>query len=223
MTSPDPTEQTRRIAAESLADDDPTRWFERLYVAAEQGDAVVPWDRWTPQQLLVDWAASRELVGAGRKAVVVGSGYGRDAEYIAGLGFRTVAFDVAQTAVDATRRRFPDSEVKYVTANVLDLPAEWRGKFDLVVESITVQSLPPELHRQAIDQIGQLVAPGGTLIVIAAAREDGEQVQQPPWPLTRAEIEAFATDGLHAVRIEDIPDATEPGLHRWRAEFERPR
>jgi SAM-dependent methyltransferase len=223
MTSTDPAEHSRRIAAESLADDDPTRWFERLYAAAEQGDAVVPWDRWTPQQLLVDWAAGRDLVGEGRKAVVVGSGYGRDAEYIAGLGFRTVAFDISQTAVDATRRRFPDSDVKYVTATVLDLPAEWRGKFDLVVESITVQSLPPELHRQAIDQIGRLVAPGGRLIVIAAAREDGVQVQQPPWPLTRAEIESFAADGLRTVSIEEFPDANEPDLHRWLAEFERPR
>ncbi|MGH3424905.1 MAG: hypothetical protein ACRDO8_09260, partial [Nocardioidaceae bacterium] len=51
----DPDERTRQLAAESLAADDPTGWFERLYVAAEAGEAVVPWDRDTPHQMLVDW------------------------------------------------------------------------------------------------------------------------------------------------------------------------
>src|SRR5207248_10448619 len=35
----------RRFAHESLAVDDPTGWFERLYMAAADGTAVVPWDR----------------------------------------------------------------------------------------------------------------------------------------------------------------------------------
>jgi hypothetical protein len=67
-----------------------------------------------------------------------------------------------------------------------------------------------------------MVAPGGTLIVIAGvgdapqAREDG-----PPWPLTRAEVESFAFGGLRPVRIE-LVDVAQPGDRRWRAEFQRP-
>lgn len=202
---------------------DPTDWFEPLYAAAERGEAVVPWDRMMPQQLLVEWAAEGDLDGTGRKAVVVGAGYGRDAEFIGLFGFHTVAFDVSPTAIRAARRRFPDSPVKYVTADVLSPPAEWRGKFDLVVESITVQSLPPAVHHAAIAHIGRLVAPGGTLVVIAAARDDGEPVEGPPWPLTRAEIEAFADGELRGVRIEQFPDAAEPEMRRWRAEFRRAR
>jgi SAM-dependent methyltransferase len=202
--------------------EDPTGWFEALYAAAERGEAVVPWDRQAPQQLLVDWAAERGLDGTGRKAVVVGAGYGRDAEFIARFGYRTVAFDVSPTAIQAALRRFPGSPVRYAIADVLDPPAEWRGEFDLVVESITVQSLSPALHREAIAHIGRLVAPNGTLIVIAAARDDGEPVEGPPWPLTRAEVEAFADGDLRGVRIEQFSDAAEPGVRRWRAEFERP-
>jgi hypothetical protein len=33
MTGIDPDEKVRRLAAESLANDDPTGWFERLYTA----------------------------------------------------------------------------------------------------------------------------------------------------------------------------------------------
>jgi hypothetical protein len=29
--------------------DDPTRWFDELSVAAEAGEAVVPWDRGSPR------------------------------------------------------------------------------------------------------------------------------------------------------------------------------
>jgi len=120
MTGIDPDELARSLAAESLAAADPTGWFERLYAAAEDGRAVVPWDRGAPRRMLVQWAEARELHGDGRRALVVGCGLGEDAEYVARLGFDTVAFDVAATAVRTARRRFPDSAVRYVTADLLD-------------------------------------------------------------------------------------------------------
>jgi hypothetical protein len=62
-----------------------------------------------------------------------------------------------------------------------------------------------------------MVAAGGTLLVVASARDDDEPAHGPPWPLARAEIEAFATEGLEFVRVErPVPD-------RWRAELTRPR
>jgi SAM-dependent methyltransferase len=209
----DPDEQTRRIAAESLAVDDPTGWFERLYSAASDGEAVVPWDRGAPHRLLVEWAQALE--GAGRRALVVGSGLGEDSELVAALGFDTVAFDVSETAIRTTRERFPDSTVRYLTADLLDPPPDWWDAFDLVVESLTVQSLPDPPRAQAIANVARMVAPGGTLLVIAAAREPDEPAPAPPWPLTRAEIDAFASGDLEPVRIEQIDG-------RWRAELRRP-
>ena len=173
MTGPDPREASR-LAAESLAARDPTGWFERLYAAAEQGEADVPWDRGAPHPVLVQWAAERGLDGAGQRALVVGSGLGEDAEHVAGLGFDTVAFDVSATAVRSARRRFPGSRVRYRVADLLDPPAEWRGAFDLVVESITVQSLPDPPRADAIAAVGRMVGPGGTLLVIASARDPDE-------------------------------------------------
>ena len=220
----DPDELTRILAAESLAEDDPTGWFERLYAMAEAEaeGAVVPWDREAPQRLLVGWAEARRPARGGR-ALVVGAGYGRDAEYVQGLGFATVAFDVSPTAVEATRRRFPDSAVEYVTADLLDLPAAWRRGFDLVVESLTVQALPPVLHDQAIAAVRATVAPGGTLLVIASGQPAGTDVEGPPWPLTPDEVEAFATDGLVTVRRERIgaADPVDP-TWVWRIELRRP-
>jgi SAM-dependent methyltransferase len=222
VTRADPDAQAGRLAAESLAAGDPTGWFERLYVAAEKGDAVVPWDRGGPHPLLVQWTEARELEARGKRALVVGCGLGGDAEYVAARGFDTVAFDVAAAAVRAARRRHPGSHVRYLTADLLDPPADWRDAFDLVVESMTVQSLPDPPRRGAIARVGRMVAPGGTLIVIAVARGEGDPVDGPPWPLTRSEIDAFATGDLQPLRIENVVDAAQPTLRRWRAEFRRP-
>jgi SAM-dependent methyltransferase len=221
MTRPDPDEHSRRLAAESLAAGDATGWFERLY-AERDGGAVVPWDRGVPNRLLVEWTHARGVDGDGRRALVVGSGLGDDAEHVASLGYDTVAFDVAATAIATARRRFPGSAVHYVTADVLDPPAEWAGAFALVVESINVQALPERLHAQAIANIARTVAPSGTLLVIAAVREEGEPVDDPPpWPLTRSEIDAFAAGELRTVRVEELRNAEFPRVRFWRAEYGR--
>jgi 2-polyprenyl-3-methyl-5-hydroxy-6-metoxy-1,4-benzoquinol methylase len=213
MTEADPDEHARRLAAHSIAADNPTGWFERLYSEAENGTAVVPWDRAAPMQLLVDWAHG--LDGTGRRALVIGAGYGMDAEFVASLGFDTTAFDISETAVRATRSRFPDSTVHYAVANLLDPPADWHQAFDLVVESLTVQSMPPSVRDSATVQVGRMVAPGGTLLVIANADDENNRYDGPPWPLTREQVDAFAAEDLRLVRLEQ-PDG------RWRAEFGRP-
>ena len=210
-----------RLAAESIARDDPTGWFERLYVASTVDASVVPWDRGAPNPRLVEWATREESQGSGR-ALVIGAGLGADAEYLAQLGYGTTAFDVSETAVQIARDRNPGSPVRYVVADLLDPPEAWQEAFDLVVEIYTVQSMPGSTHPGAIDAVTRLVAPGGRLLVIAAGRFAAQEVAEgPPWPLTDAEITAFATNGLRPVRIEDIRDPAARMGRRWRAEFRK--
>jgi SAM-dependent methyltransferase len=193
-------------------------WFERLYLEAEGGaGAGVPWDRGAPHYLLEGWVRERGR-RRGRRALVVGSGMGRDSEYLAGLGFATVAFDFSATAIAAARRRLPDSPVDDRVADLLDPAPDWREAFDLVVESLTVQSLPRQLRSAAIARVRRMVAPGGALLVIAAVKGEEDDPADGPWPLTRGEVESFAADGLDLVRLEDFRD---PDAHRWRAELRR--
>lgn len=183
----------------------------------------MPWDRDQPSQLLVEWSEDRRPEGRNRRALVIGCGFGRDSEHVAALGFDTVAFDIAASAVAGARLRHPDSAVRYVVADLLDPPADWTGAFDLVVESQNVQALPRALRATAVEQERGFVRPGGTLLVLAAALgETDDPTDGPPWPLTRAEIETFGTGGLSAVRLEDLADAGDPPVSRWRGEFHRP-
>ncbi len=180
----------------------------------------LPWSRREPHPLLTQWAQRRHLAGQGKRAIVPGGGLGADAEYLAGLGFATTAFDISPTAIRLARYRHPGTSVEYVTADLLHLPRPWLQAFDLVTEIITVQALPRALRHQATTSVARLTAPGGTLLVIAAVHDrSGEPQPGPPWPLTRAEIDQFAADGLTpaAIQITTMPGAS--GERRWRAEF----
>jgi SAM-dependent methyltransferase len=201
-----------------MNDVDPTAIFERMYRVAVGGGDALPWDRGAPHPLLEPWA--RDVDGAGRRALVVGSGLGTDAQFVEALGFDVVAFDASATAIAMARQAFADSTVDYRVADLLDPPAEWSRAFDFVLESLTVQSLPIRYHAPATASVANAVAPGGTLLVIATARADDAAIPDgPPWPLTRAEVEAFAGDGLETVRVEDVRAPGVPA--RWRAEFRR--
>jgi pimeloyl-ACP methyl ester carboxylesterase len=211
-------QQADRLANRSLAQDNPTAWFDRLYAAASTGEVEMPWDRDEPNPVLVGWARDSAAEGAGRRALVVGAGLGRDAEFVATLGFRTTAFDVSPAAIANVHARYPDSTVDYHVANLLDPPAEWVNAFDLVVESYTVQAMPRSVRQRATANVGAFVAPGGTLVVIQAYAGAADE-HGPPWPPTRVEIDAFAVGALVAERVTVLDG---PSGRRWLAEFRRP-
>lgn len=220
----DPAVVSRRLARESLGQDDPTGWFERLYSAASEGDAVIPWDRGTANPLLVDWIDTARPRGAGMRALIVGAGTGWDAELIADQGYDTTAFDISPSAVETAERNHPDSKATYQVADLLNPPAEWHHAFDLVVEIFTVQALPIPLQPEATARVADFVRPGGTLVVIASARDDDtpdDAIEGPPWPLTRAAIDAFTGPDLKLIQLNRTPSPTAATNFRWQAEFLR--
>ena len=198
-------------------------FFDGLYVAAGGGGEPLPWDRGgAPQQLLADWAADRGLRGpggAGKRAVVVGCGLGGDAEFLARLGFAVVGFDFSAPAIEAARALNPTSTVDYEVADLLALPEGWLAGFDLVVESLTVQSLPRSIRPRVIAAVRSLAAPGGTVLVISSQQGVRTETEIGPWPLSRADVDSFAGDDFELVRLEQPPGPD--GLPRWRAEFRR--
>src|SRR3954470_1369137 len=136
-------ERAQGFAADALARGEPLGWFEELYASASDASAI-PWADLGPHPLLVEWL-DRAAPEPGR-ALVVACGLGDDAEELARRGFEVTAFDLAPSAIAWAKRRFPQSPVSYVVANALELPQEWEGAFDLVVEVYTLQALPEELR-----------------------------------------------------------------------------
>lgn len=201
---------------------DPFRrdWFNAVYDDAGGDAARVPWADLAPHPLTAEWIAARGASLRGLAALDVGCGLGDNAEAFATADCRTSAFDLVPRAVDWARQRFPASTVDYRTADLFDLPAEWRGAFDLVHECYTLQALPSGLIPAAAAALAGALKPGGTVLIVARARADGAAVSGPPWPLCRADLDAFTAAGLRAVEVEDCPARQDLGRH-WRALFEK--
>jgi SAM-dependent methyltransferase len=200
---------------QALEDGEPTRWFEEIWSAGARREIAVPWDRDTAYPPVLDFVDGKGP-GVGRRAVVVGAGLGADAELLAAHGYSTVAFDIAPSAVELARRRHPDSAVTYRVADLLDLPSELVGVFDLVIEVFTVQAMPRSLRSDAVAGVRRLLAPGGEALVIQFVRPDGAVDEGPPWLLDRTEMESFAAGGVHLTRLGIHPHPSRPeGAPIW--------
>jgi SAM-dependent methyltransferase len=216
----DPRAHARDLARESIARGDVTGWFEQLYGESERDGFVISWVDLAPNPYLVEWLAGLAAPPRGR-AVVIGCGYGDDAELLAGLGLDVVAFDVSPTAVAHCRSRFPDSAVAYVTADVLAPPADWSGAFDFVFEAYTVQVLPGEARAACGRSIAGMVAPNGTLLAVARSRRHDDPEGLMPWPLTRSELDAFLIPGMRLAELRELAEPGDPPVPRFVAEFRR--
>jgi SAM-dependent methyltransferase len=183
------------------------RSFEEMYAAAGEDLAALPWASLKPFPLLVEWLDGPGA-GVGGEALVVGTGLGDDAEELARRGFAVTAFDLSPTAIERARERFPASGVDYRVADLLELPAEWRERFDLVVEIRTLQSLPIGDRAQAATAIAGTVAPGGLLWLFALGRESHQPGETRPWPVTTEELAVLEAAGLTwETHREDLLDA----------------
>ncbi|MFC1735481.1 class I SAM-dependent methyltransferase [Candidatus Hydrogenedentota bacterium] len=210
----------REIAHKHLDSGDPLGWFEDLYSQANEGTSVIPWADLEPNPNLVDWLNQYGAAVSGL-ALKVGCGLGDDAEELARRGFETIAFDISESAIAWSRRRFPQSSVSYIAADLFSAPAEWAANFDFVLESYTLQVLPPNLRADAMRCIASFVAPGGTLLVIARGRETSDPEGKIPWPLTKDELALFETQSLKEVSFEDYVDSEDPPVRRFRATYIR--
>jgi SAM-dependent methyltransferase len=195
------------------------RSFEEMYAAAGDDLAALPWASLKAFPLLVEWLDGAGAAVSGR-ALVVGTGLGDDAEELARRGFAVTAFDLSATAIERARERFPDSTVDYRVADLLQLPAEWREQFDLVVEIRTLQSLPIGDRAAAAAAIAGTVAPGGLLWLFALGRDSHQLGETRPWPVTEEELAVLEAAGLTwESRREDLLDAD---LYDVRGTLRRP-
>lgn len=206
----------RQLAQDSLARGDVTGWFETLYQHASGQVEAIPWADLRPNPNLLAWLDAQPADSLAGRALVVGCGLGDDAEQLAQRGLQVTAFDISNTAIDWCRQRFPGSPVDYQPADALQLPPRWQGQFQLVIEIYTLQVLPPEPRKIAMQQIAGAVAPDGKLLVIARGREPGDDPGSMPWPLTRDDLAGFQQLGLIEQSFEDFFDDEQPPVRRFR-------
>ena len=213
-------DKVKALAEEYAERGDALGWFEELYRLADGEPDAIPWADMAPNPNLVEWLGRQEVSGNDRRALVVGCGLGDDAEELARRGFAATAFDVSPTAIAWCRRRFPDSNVAYLVADLYDLPVSWAESFDFVLEIYTLQVLPPDLQARAMPILARCVAPGGTLLAIARGRDDDDPHGGGlHWRLSHADLAGFVKAGPREAAFEDYLDQEDPPVRRFRVEY----
>ena len=126
--------------------------FSRIAAASTPADdASTPFDR-----VLLSCVPA----GAGR-VVDLGCGTGRLTRMLTSRAADVTGVDFSPEMLRVARERTPPGAIKYVEADVLDLPYGL-GPFDCVISVNLLHHLPPERAAQAMKG---LLAPGGLLIV----------------------------------------------------------
>lgn len=215
----------RAVAQRHLADGDPTGWFDPVYAAGGRRGARVPWHAPGPHSYLVDWLDAPVVPPPGDRTVVVGCGLGDDAVELDRRGWDVTAFDVAPSAVRRARRRDRRHRVDWRVADLLRLPDELAGAFDLVVEIHTVPWLPGVVRDAAMTGVAALAAPGGVVVavtVLATSAEVARERVDPPWPQAPSELATYRAGGLERVALEH-PDPDGSGLLEARVTLRRER
>ncbi|MGD9589167.1 MAG: class I SAM-dependent methyltransferase [Pyrinomonadaceae bacterium] len=227
-------ERTRQLAAEFNERGDPLGWFDALYKESGGDVEKIPWADMAPNRFFRAWAESTGLKDDGRTALVIGCGLGDDAKYLHDLGFQVTAFDISPTAIEWAKRVYGDTDIRFEVADLFDPPTSWtigktpvatapgseKSGFDFVLEIYTIQPLPLEMRERAIDAVASFVAPGGTLVVVTRAREDDEEVDVVPWPLSRKDLSRFGENRLEEVSFQDLWD-DEDEQRRFIVEYRR--
>lgn len=220
-----PSGQTVLVAEAGLATDlacDALRTIGREAIRtpvppAEKGDAACIGRLWTPSALLAELTPSPRP-GGGR-ALDAACGSGRDAVFLASLGWRVLGVDVLPDALEraqALANRCA-SAIEPVEWSIVDLerePPQWSGQFDLI-------TMFRFLHRPLFVRLLEWLRPGGVLVFetfTTVHRARHGRPARDAHVLEPGELAGLLRD----YRVEHLDEGWRDGAHTARAIARRP-
>lgn len=139
----------------------------------------------------------------GRLALDVGAGSGRDATWLADLGFEVVAAEPSAAMRAAGQRHHPGYRVRWLDDRLpaLDATHALGLSFDVILLSAVWQHVPPSDRRRAFRKLATLLRPGGLLVV--TLRLGPAPPDRPMHEVSLGEVEALAREhGLGIAKLE---------------------
>lgn len=142
------------------------RWEHKYAVGSdgwELGRAAPPLHRLFAESPLPRSGAEP---GAPPRVLVPGCGRGHEARLLAEAGAEVVAIDIAPTAVASTRRLAAERGLRITAmeADVLALPQEHEGRYDLFLEHCCFCAIDPTRRDDYVEAAARALRPGGRLI-----------------------------------------------------------
>lgn len=196
---------------------DAASWWDGFYTDRSR---PVPFFVAKPDENLASYV-DRGLLTPGR-ALDLGCGPGRNALYLASLGFQVDAVDLSPAAVAwaGERAREAGADIRFHRGDAFELPAaELGGPYDLIHDSGCFHHLPPHRRVSYLSLVDRALAPGGHLALTSfAAGEGGSGSELPDADFYRASgLQgglAYTPESLRWI----FSDLTEVELRRMRDE-----
>lgn len=217
----DPIEY-KKMVKEYQENNKPLDWFDTIYKIAHGDYKKVFWADLEPSPHLIEWISKNKIAKSNPKAVVVGCGVGDDAEALSEFGYEVTAFDIAPTAIELCKKRYKNTKVNYLVANLFEYDSSWFQNFDLVYECNTIQVLPDVYRAKARAAISNLVCKNGYALVSCRSREKNKQENDIPLPLDKDEIDKFVLDdGLKEISFLAYDDNQTPPVPHFFSVYKR--
>lgn len=202
--------------------DEPSAWCDSIYTNAQGDYKAVFWADLEPSPYLVQWLENNKKDLKNKKAIVIGCGVGDDAQAISDYGYDVIAFDISPEAINLCKKRYPNTKVTYLVADLFDYDKKWLENFDLVYECNTIQILPGKYRIKARKAISNLVSKNAYALVSCRSREKNEKEDEIPLPLDYEEINKFVTeDKLKEISFKAYNDSQIPSVPHFFAVYKK--
>jgi len=212
----------KQMVKEHQENDDPTGWCNSIYEDAQGDYKAVFWADLEASPYLLKWCKENPVKDNMKKAVVIGCGVGDDAQALDELGYKVTAFDISPEAINLCKKRYPNTNVNYLVADLFNYPKNWLESFDLVYECNTIQILPGEYRIKARKAISSLASKNAHILVSCRSRNKGEKENEIPLPLDKKEIDEFVnSDKLSNISFKEYNDEQEPPVPHFFAIYKK--
>ncbi len=150
--------------SQSNEPDDPAFWSD-LYNTNQAG-----WDLGEEHPALKTILAQLKLSRS--RILVLGSGAGHDAAFLAKAGHFVTGADFSDEAVKRAQEKYGSIEnLRFVRADAFNLPEKWNGEFDLVFEHTCYCAISPDKRDQLVRTWQRVLQPEGHLLGVFFAFE----------------------------------------------------
>ncbi len=191
--------------------------------------------RWDPEEFFatgvreVDgvMALAGELGLPARRGTALdfGCGVGRLTQALARHFDRVTGVDIAPSMLAEARRHDPEGRCTFVQNDAPDLALFPDDSFDMVLSTIVLQHMPPELSLRYVEEFGRVLRPGGLAVfAVPTGPSDtvvGRLYRVVPRPLVHAYVRRRfgAVMQMHGLPMEVLlPRLTRRGLVLLRVE-----
>lgn len=121
-----------------------------------------------------------------QRIAVLGCGSGHDAAHFAQSGHIVTGFDFSEEALLKSQKNYGSiASLKFVRADALNIPVQYRGQFDIVFEHTCYCAIPPQSRNSLVQSWNQLLTERGHLLGIFFVHP---KFHGPPWGGSEWEI-----------------------------------